>query len=146
MPSLEDAISLATEAHRDQKDKANAPYILHPLRVMLRMETETDRIIAMLHDVVEDSRVTLQELQRAGYSAEIVEAVKYLTKAKEEEYEDFIERIKGNTLAIKIKIADLEDNLNFERIKEPGEDDLKRYENYRRALAVLRKVQFSETK
>ena len=146
MPSLEDAISLAAEAHRDQKDKANAPYILHPLRVMLRMETETDRIIAMLHDVVEDSRVTLQELQRAGYSAEIVEAVKYLTKAKEEEYENFIERIKGNTLAIKIKIADLEDNLNFERIKEPGEDDLKRYENYRRALAVLRKVQFSETK
>jgi len=143
MPSLEDAISLAAEAHRGQKDKANAPYILHPLRVMLRMETETDRIIAVLHDVVEDTSVTLWDLQIAGYSAEIVEAVKYLTKAKEEEYENFIERIKGNTLAIKIKIADLEDNLNFERIKEPGEDDLKRYEKYRRALATLRKAQYS---
>ena len=146
MLSLEDAISLAAEAHRRKKDKAKAPYILHPLRVMLRMETETDRIIAVLHDVVEDTSVTLWDLQIAGYSAEIVDAVKYLTKAKEEEYEDFIERIKGNTLAIKIKIADLEDNLNFERIKEPGEDDLKRYEKYRRALAVLRKAQFSETK
>jgi len=145
MPGLEDAISLAAEAHRGKKDKAKAPYILHPLRVMLRMETETDRIIAVLHDVVEDTSVTLRDLQIAGYSAEIVDAVKYLTKAKEEEYEDFIERIKGNTLAIKIKIADLEDNLNFERIKEPGEDDLKRYEKYRRALAVLRKVQFRET-
>jgi len=143
MPSLEDAISLAAEAHRGQKDKANAPYILHPLRVMLRMETETDRIIAVLHDVVEDTSVTLWDLQIAGYSAEIVEAVKYLTKAKEEEYENFIERIKGNTLAIKIKVADLEDNLNFERIKEPGEDDLKRYEKYRRALATLRKAQYS---
>lgn len=143
MPSLEDAISLAAEAHRGQKDKANAPYILHPLRVMLRMETETDRIIAVLHDVVEDTSVTLWDLQIAGYSAEIVEGVKYLTKAKEEEYENFIERIKGNTLAIKIKVADLEDNLNFERIKEPGEDDLKRYEKYRRALATLRKAQYS---
>ena len=68
------------------------------------------------------------------------------TRAKEEEYDQFIEQVKGNTLAVKIKIADLEDNLNFERIKEPNEDDLRRYEKYRRALAVLRKVQFSETK
>ena len=95
MPSLEDAISLAAEAHRDQKDKANASYILHPLRVMLRMETETDRIIAVLHDVVEDSGVTVQDLQKAGYSAEIVEAIRYLTRSKEEEYEQFIERVKG---------------------------------------------------
>ncbi len=141
MPSLEDAISLAVEAHRGQKDKAKAPYILHPLRVMLRMETETDKIVAVLHDVLEDSEATARDLQKAGYSAEIVEAIKYLTRSKEEEYEQFIERVKGNTLAVKIKIADLEDNLNFERIKEPNEDDLKRYERYRRALATLRKVQ-----
>ncbi len=66
---------------------------------------------------------------------------KYLTKAKEEEYERFIERIEGNALAARIKIADLEDNLNFERIKEPNEDDLRHYERYRRALATLRKAQ-----
>ena len=143
MPSLEDAISLAAEAHRSQKDKAKAPYILHPLRVMLRMETETDRIVAVLHDVVEDSEVTVSDLKRAGYSEEILEAIKYLTSSKEEEYEQFIERVKGNTLAVKIKIADLEDNLNFERIKEPNEDDMRRYEKYRRALATLRKVQHS---
>ena len=77
MPSLEDAILLATEAHRGQKDKAGVPYILHPLRVMLRMETEADRIVAVLHDVVEDSGVTVSDLQKAGYSAEIVEAIQY---------------------------------------------------------------------
>jgi (p)ppGpp synthase/HD superfamily hydrolase len=87
MPSLEDAISLAAEAHRGQKDKAKAPYILHPLRVMLRMENDTDRIVAMLHDVVEDSEVTVSDLKRAGYSEEILEAIKYLTSSKEEEYE-----------------------------------------------------------
>ena len=141
MPSLEDAISLAVEAHRGQKDKAEAPYILHPLRVMLRMETETDRIVAVLHDVLEDSDVTVRDLQKAGYSAEIVGAVQYLTRTKEEEYEQFIERVKKNTLAVKIKIADLEDNLDFGRIKEPNEDDLRRYEKYRRALATLRKAQ-----
>jgi len=141
MPNLEDAISLAAKAHRGQKDKAGAPYILHPLRVMLRMETETDRIVAVLHDVLEDSGVTVRDLQKAGYSAEIVEAVQYLTRAKEEEYDQFIERVKGNTLAVKIKIADLEDNLDFERIKEPDQNDLRRYGKYRRALASLRKVQ-----
>ncbi len=105
------------------------------------METETDKIVAVLHDVLEDSEATARDLQKAGYSAEIVEAIKYLTRSEEEEYEQFIERVKGNTLAVKIKIADLEDNLNFERIKEPNEDDLKRYERCRRALATLRKVQ-----
>ena len=133
MPSLEDAISLAVEAHRGQKDKAEAPYILHPLRVMLRMETETDRIVAVLHDVLEDSGVTVRDLQKAGYSEEILEAIRYHTRSKEEEYEQFIERVKGNTMAVKIKTADLEDNLNFERIEEPNEDDLRRYEKYRSA-------------
>jgi (p)ppGpp synthase/HD superfamily hydrolase len=143
MPSLEDAISLAAGAHRGQKDKAKAPYILHPLRVMLRMENDTDRTLAVLHDVLEDSDMTVRDLQKAGYPTEIVEAITYLTRLKEEEYDQFIERVKGNSLAVKIKIADLEDNLNFERIKEPNEDDLRRYEKYRRALAKLRKVQHS---
>ncbi len=137
MPGLEDAISLAAQAHRGHKDRANAPYILHPLRVMLRLESETERIVAVLHDVLEDSDLTDRDLQKAGYPTEIVEAVRYLTRLKEEEYEGYIERVKGNTLAVRVKIADLEDNLNYERIKEPDEDDLKRYERYRRALALL---------
>ncbi len=143
MPSIEDAVSLAVEAHRGQKDKAKAPYILHPLRVMIRMENDTDRIVAVLHDVLEDSDVTVRGLQKAGYSTDIVEAITYLTGSKEEEYDQFIERVKRNTLAIKINIADLEDNLNFERIKEPNEDDLRRYERYRRALAWRHYERFS---
>jgi hypothetical protein len=84
--------------------------------------------------------VTVRDLQGAGYSTEIVEAVICLTRSKEEEYEHYIGRVKGNTLAVRVKIADLEDNLNYERIKKPDENDFKRYERYRRALATLRKL------
>jgi (p)ppGpp synthase/HD superfamily hydrolase len=80
MPSLENAIQLAIRAHKGQKDKAGAPYIFHPLRVMLRMESETEKIIAILHDVIEDSKFTIQDLQDAGYSEEILEVIDYLTR------------------------------------------------------------------
>ena len=108
MPTLEDAISLAMEAHRGQRDKAGAPYILHPLRVMLSMETETEMIVAVLHDVVEDGGITIDDLRKAGYSGEIVNAIDHLTRLDGEEYDQFIDRVKGNPLARKVKIVDLQ--------------------------------------
>lgn len=141
MPSLDDAISLALQAHRGKKDKAGGPYIFHPLRIMLRMETDTERNVAVLHDVVEDSKFTIQYLRDAGYPEEILEAIDYLTRRDGEEYNHFIERIKGNVLARKIKIADIEDNLNLGRIKDPKENDFRRVEKYRHALAELRKTE-----
>jgi hypothetical protein len=141
MPTLEDAIVLAVKAHRDQKDKAEAPYILHPLRVMLPMATGTEMIVALLHDVVEDGGITIDDLQKAGYSEEILIAIDCLTRRDGEEYDQFIDRVKGNPLAIKVKIADLKDNSNLKRIAEPKENDYKRLEKYRRALEELMKIE-----
>lgn len=93
MPTLEDAISLALEAHRDQKDKAEIPYILYPLRVMLSMETETEMIAAVLHDVVEDGGITIDDLRRAAYPEEILNAIVCLTPRNGEDYDQFIDRV-----------------------------------------------------
>jgi (p)ppGpp synthase/HD superfamily hydrolase len=139
MPSLEDAISLAVKAHRRRKDKAGAAYILHPLKVMLRMKTKDERIVAVLHDVIEDTNYTLEDLRKVGYSQKILRSLDYLTRRDGEEYEEFIKRVKHNPLARKVKVADIEDNLDLGRIRKPKKHDLKRIEKYRRALSELMK-------
>ena len=90
--TLEDAISIAAEAHRGQRDKAGAPYLLHPLRLMLRMDSEAAMMAAVLHDVVEDSDWTLERLRERGFSEEVVGAVACLTHRDGESYEDFVVR------------------------------------------------------
>lgn len=140
MPTLEDAISLAAKAHRRRKDKAGAAYILHPLRVMLRMKTNDERIVALLHDVVEDTEYTLEDLRKTGYSRKILQSLDYLTKRDGEEYDQFINRVKRNPMARKVKIADIEDNLDLARIKKPKKRDFMRIEKYRRALSELMKT------
>lgn len=137
MPTLEDAISLAAKAHRRRKDKGGAAYILHPLRVMLRMKTNDERIVALLHDVIEDTEYTPEDLRKAGYSLKILRSLDYLTKRDGEEYDQFIKRVKRNPLARKVKIADLKDNLDLTRIKKPKQRDFMRIEKYRRALSEL---------
>lgn len=134
---LDDAIELAVRAHRGQKDKAGVPYILHPLRVMLRMRTEEEMTAAVLHDVVEDTHYTLEDLGRAGYPARVLEAVDCLTRREGETYEAFIERVMPNPIARRVKIADIEDNMDLRRIDNPGDKDLERWRRYRRAWAVL---------
>ena len=99
MPTLEDGISLAVKAHRGRKDKAGEVYILHPLRGMLRMKTKDERIVAVLHDVIEDTKYTLEDLRKAGYSQKILQSLDYLTRRDGEEYEEFIKRVKRNPLA-----------------------------------------------
>ncbi len=141
MPTLEDAILLATKAHRGCKDKAGATYILHPLRVMLRMKTNDERIVAVLHDVVEDTEHTLQDLRKAGYSEKMLRSLDHLTKREDEEYDQFIKRVKRNPLARRVKIADLKDNMDIRRIKNPKQHDFKRIEKYRRALKELLKAE-----
>src|SRR5947208_2434495 len=140
MPTLEDAIALAALAHHGQVDKAGAPYILHPLRLMLRMRTNDERMVAVLHDAVEDTPYTLDGLRRLGFPEEVVEAIDALTRRVDEgeTYEAFVARAGGNPLARRIKIADLEDNLDLSRIAEPTEKDHQRLERYERALASLR--------
>ena len=137
MPTLDDAIALAAEAHRGQKDKAGRPYILHPLRLMLAMASEHERMAAVLHDAVEDSGVTLADLAARGYPKEVVAAVDRLTRRKGEDYEAFIRRLKPDPLARKVKLADLEDNMDLSRIPDPRPRDYKRLERYRAAWMEL---------
>jgi (p)ppGpp synthase/HD superfamily hydrolase len=137
MATLEKAIQIAAQAHAGQKDKSGAPYILHPLRMMMRMESETAMIAAVLHDVVEDSDWTLEQLRGEGFSEEVLQAVDCLTSRDSESYDEFIARVETSAVARQVKIADLEDNLNVKRIGEMSPKDLARIEKYHRAWRAL---------
>jgi (p)ppGpp synthase/HD superfamily hydrolase len=146
-PTLEHAILLAFKSHEGVLDRAGQPYLLHPLRVMLKLETETERIVGVLHDVVEDTRdkpnqVTLDDLRCIGYSGEVVEAIDCVTNRDGESYEDFVARAKANPIARKVKLADVEDNMDVRRLPTKlTETDLRRLEKYRRAWEILKQAQ-----
>lgn len=140
MPTIEDAIRLALDKHHGQTDKSGAPYILHPLRVMAGMQTEAERIIAVLHDVVEDSDVTLDDLRRMGYSAEIVAAIDHLSRREDETYEEFIQRIKPHPLAVRVKLGDLLDNMDIRRNAALDEKALERFQRYQKAWVELTQI------
>ncbi len=140
MPTLEDAIALAMEAHLGQKDRVGEPYILHPLRVMFRLgwdAPEAARIAAVLHDVVEDTATQLRDLRRLGYSEEVLAAVKLLSRRPDDSYEQFIERVLPNSIARRVKRADLEDNMELRRLPTVTAKDLKRLARYRLAWARI---------
>lgn len=137
--NLDTAIKLATDAHAGQVDKSGEPYILHPLRVMLSMKAEDERIVAVLHDVVEDTPWTCEDLYwQHGFKPEIVMAVAALTRGKDEDYFDFIRRLAPNLIARSVKIADIRDNLDPGRGLPTDAKANERIEKYRRALEVLR--------
>lgn len=137
MTLLERAIVIALESHQGQTDKAGKAYILHPLRVMLAMKVEEEMIVAVLHDAVEDSNVTLEDLKSQGFPGEIIDAIACIAKKSGEPYFDYIQRIRNNSLASRVKIADLLDNMNLQRIPNPKQDDFDRVEKYKKALAIL---------
>jgi (p)ppGpp synthase/HD superfamily hydrolase len=137
MNLLEKAISIAIKAHEGQVDKAGKEYILHPLRVMLKMSGRDEMIVAILHDVAEDTNITLSQLKKYGFSNKIINALGCVTKKDQEVYDNFINRIKKNKLAIKIKIADLQDNLDLKRIPNPKKKDFERIKKYKKALKIL---------
>lgn len=130
MPTVEDAIVLATQAHRGQVDKVGQPYILHLLRVMLRLEGEAAQMAGILHDLVEDTRYSFDDLRALGYAEELLQALDCLTRRPEESYEQFIERASANPLARRVKRADLEDNMDIRRLPMIGEKDLERLNRY----------------
>jgi (p)ppGpp synthase/HD superfamily hydrolase len=137
MSTLERAIAIAAAAHASQVDKAGAPYILHPLRVMLRVRTAPERIAAVLHDVVEDTPWTLEALAAEGFAAEVLAAVEALTRREGESYEAFIARAGADPIGRVVKLADLAENMDLTRLEAPGAQDLARLERYRRAVAQL---------
>jgi hypothetical protein len=133
---LNKAIEIAAKAHDGQMDKGGNPYILHPIRVMLNfceMESEATKICAVLHDVVEDTDITLDDLRAEGFSNEVIDALDCLTKRKDENYNDFISRILTNEIACKVKNGDLADNMDLTRISNPTDKDKTRIKKYKEA-------------
>ena len=110
MASIEKALQIAVRAHEGQKDKDGQPYIFHPLRLMNAVEDEPVKIVAVLHDVVEDTSITYEDLRREGFEEVILAAVECLTHRKDEPYADYVVRCKSNVIARHVKLADLEDN------------------------------------
>lgn len=134
---LDKAILIATKSHQGQIDKAGQPYILHPLRVMFSRKNETDRICAVLHDVIEDTDITLDYLRSEGFNEEILIALDALTRRESETYDKFIDRIINNNIASHVKLADLCDNMDILRIKNPTKKDYERIEKYRKAAEKI---------
>lgn len=129
-PLLETAIRIAVEAHAGQKDKNGQPYILHPLRVMARVLTDEEKIVAVLHDVLEDTPWTADQLQDRGFPSHILQALECVTKRTGEAYDDFITRSASNPIAIRVKIADLEDNMDLRRLPRITPKDQERLSKY----------------
>jgi len=138
MATIERAIQIAAEAHAGQVDKGGAPYILHPLRVMMAMETEEERIVAVLHDALEDGPWTVGiALKHEKFAPAIMGALFALTKRPKEAYGDFIARVAENPLATRVKLADMHDNMDLTRIPNPTDKDRARVEKYARHISVL---------
>ena len=138
MSTLKKAIEIATEAHQGQFDKAGRDYIGHPLRVMEMGKTEEEKIVGVLHDVIEDTDWTFEKLAEEGFSDEVIAALRCVTKISENEnYDDFIDRVKKNPLAAAVKINDLTDNMDIRRLPYLSDKDVKRLKKYLKAYKKL---------
>jgi (p)ppGpp synthase/HD superfamily hydrolase len=137
---LEKAITIAVEAHRGQRDRTGAPYIVHPMRVMAGVDTDIEKMVAILHDVVEDTDWTLEKLAQEGFPAEVIGALDCVTKRDGEEYNDFVKRSASNKIAKKVKLADLEHNMDARRLSNVTEKDVERLKKYVRAWRFLKSL------
>ena len=133
------ALKLCFEAHKEQTDKSGMPYVFHPFHLAEQMDDESSTIVALLHDVVEDTNYSFVDLTNMGFSEEITSAIKLLTHSDEVDYMDYVRSIKGNKLATKVKIADLTHNSDLTRLNEVDEKAKSRVEKYKLALDYLTK-------
>jgi len=131
---LQKALNIASDAHRGQLDKGGKPYIFHPLYVASHVDGINEKIVALLHDVVEDTDVTLDDLRNEGFSEEIICAINVLTKT-DDDYDNYLKKVKSNEMARKVKIEDI--NMDGTRLKSITEKDRRRIEKYKRALDYL---------
>ena len=138
MRLIETSLQIALRAYAGKVDKAGREYILHPLRVMAKMRTGLEMSAALLHDVLEDSEITAEELLAEGIPAEVVDAVQHLTKNENQDYMDFVARAGKNKIAAAVKLADIEDNIDVLRLSSLGEEDLARIRKYHAAWHLLK--------
>lgn len=137
MADLERALQIAVEAHKGQKDKNGKSYIFHPIRVMTRCATADAKMAALLHDVVEDTDITFDDLKKEGFSDRLIELLKLLTHDPDVSYEEYVQKIASDATAIEVKLADLEDNSDIRRLQEIDEKTTARLKKYLTAYQFL---------
>jgi (p)ppGpp synthase/HD superfamily hydrolase len=133
------AVHIAAEAHLGQFDRGGVPYIYHPLLLALQSNDADERMVALLHDVLEDSAWTIEQLRREGFSERVLDAVCALTRLEHETYEAFIERVAKNELATRVKLLDLKHNSDLSRLPEPNDADRERVQKYQRSIERLQR-------
>ena len=131
------AMKLAFAAHKDQVDKSGIPYVFHPIHLAEQMESEETAIVALLHDVVEDTEYTLQDIAAVGFPQEVLEALALMTHDEAVPYMDYVTRLKGNPIARTVKLADLRHNSDLTRLDAVDEKAIARIEKYRKAMTEL---------
>lgn len=136
--TLNKALEICYESHKDQVDKAGKPYYLHPIQVALMCSTKQEKTVALLHDVIEDTNCTINDLVKIGFDNEIIEAVECLTKREGEQYENYIKRVNQNPIARRVKINDMKHNSDLSRLKNPTPEDIKRVEKYKKYIQILK--------
>ena len=136
-PTTEKALKLMFEKHKNQIDKSGIPYVFHPFHVAESMDDEVSTTVALLHDIVEDTDVTIEELSEMGFNKEVTDALQLMTHDKSVEYFEYIKIIATNPIARKVKISDLKHNSDLTRLSEITEKDLKRVEKYKKSIEYL---------
>lgn len=136
-PKTKLAMRICFEAHKEQQDKSGMPYVFHPFHLAEQMQTEETTVVALLHDVVEDTECTIEDLMRLGFDRTITEAIALMTHAEDVDYMDYVRAIKGNPIARVVKLADLRHNSDLTRLDRVDEKALRRREKYLKAIALL---------
>lgn len=131
------ALKISFSAHKDQFDKSGIPYVYHPYELATHMDTEAETCVALLHDVVEDTSMTFEDLTAEGFTDEIIEALRLLTHNDDTPYFDYVRKIKGNPIAAKVKMADLRHNSTESRLDVVTPRDIERQEKYKKAMEIL---------
>ena len=137
---LEKALRIAVEAHAGQVDKAGKPYIFHPMRVCCRCFTDEEKVVALLHDTIEDTDITAEYLLSEGFPRSIVDAVLSVSRNEDESYEDFVKRTRLHPLGKAVKLHDLEDNMDISRLEQVTDKDLARLNKYIKAYRYLKEL------
>lgn len=132
------ALNISFEAHKNQKDRSGVPYVYHPYEVASHMDDEFSTCVALLHDVVEDTDITIEDLRKEGFPDEVLQAISCMTHDKNVPYMEYVRNIKTNPIARKVKLADLTHNSNISRLPSHGEKDLERLAKYKAAITLLK--------
>jgi len=131
------ALSLCFEAHKNQKDKSGLPYVFHPFHLAEQMEDEETTVVALLHDVIEDTEYTIEDLQKAGFSQSVISAIALMTHDPQVPYMEYVRAIKSNPIARAVKLADLRHNSDMTRLDIITQRDEERAQKYLDAIVVL---------